>query len=329
MISVVMATYNGAMFIEKQMESIRKQTLLPDEVLFCDDNSTDNTVIIIESYIRKYKLNNWKIIINKINLGYYMNFMKGIRLAKGDTIYFADQDDIWNMRKIETSENAFSRNRNIMMVQTNYIFINQYDNKLPMHSNYHRISTRKEMLELSLDDICKFAGSGFTMGFRRKVVSYIYDEKLYQIKEFNFHDILVGLSAACLGECLYLPNIYDEHRLHFNNATQKVNESVIAKRTKSVQIGNFENRKKYFIIMKKLLVNDKNKSNLSKKINTLNKFINFNDIRINYYNTRKIKYFIKLLRNIKCYYNKKAIFADILFAFNADMLIKKFLKDNI
>jgi glycosyltransferase involved in cell wall biosynthesis len=327
MISVVMATYNGAEFIEKQMESIRKQTVLPDEVLFCDDNSSDNTVDIIESYINQYQLNNWKIIINKNNLGYYMNFINGANLTRGDTIYFADQDDIWNIHKIEASENAFSKNKNVMMVQTNYMFIDQNDNKLQMNSNYHRVNTDKEIVELLINDMCKFAGSGFTMGFKRDVILCIYSKKLYEIKEFQFHDILVGLSAACLGKCLYLSNIHDEHRLHLHNATQKVNQNVTSKRTKSIQIENFKNRKKYFTAMKKVLLSYKDRENPIEKIDALNKFINFNDIRINYYNTRKIKYFIGLLRNIKCYYDWKAIVADILFAFNINSIVEKYLKN--
>ena len=46
-----MATYNGERFIVEQMESIRKQSLLPDEVLIFDDGSKDKTVEIVEKYI--------------------------------------------------------------------------------------------------------------------------------------------------------------------------------------------------------------------------------------------------------------------------------------
>lgn len=330
MISVVMSTYNGAKFIEKQMESIRKQTVPPDEVLFCDDNSSDNTVDIIKLYINKYQLNNWKVIINGKNLGYYLNFINGARLAEGDTIYFSDQDDIWNIRKIEASENAFNENDDVMMVQTNYIFIDQNDNKLQMESDYHRInSNNKEIVELSMTDMCKFAGSGFTMGFKKEVIYCIYSKRLHEIKEFHFHDILVGLSATSLGICLYLPSIYDKHRLHFHNATQKIDQSVTSKRTKSIQIETFNNRKKYFTVIKELLLSYTNSDKSMEKADVLNKFIKFNDIRINYYNTKKIKYFVGLLMNIKCYYNWKAIFADVLFAFNINRVVEKYLKNRV
>ena len=43
MISIVMATYNGKNFIEEQLESLRNQTLVADEVIIADDRSTDGT----------------------------------------------------------------------------------------------------------------------------------------------------------------------------------------------------------------------------------------------------------------------------------------------
>ena len=46
-ISVAMATYNGAQYIEEQLESIRIQTMPVDEVRICDDGSLDDTVEVI------------------------------------------------------------------------------------------------------------------------------------------------------------------------------------------------------------------------------------------------------------------------------------------
>ena len=64
MISVIMATYNGADFLLPQLESIRKQTVVPDEVVFLDDVSSDSTISIIENYIDMYQLKNWFVFRN-------------------------------------------------------------------------------------------------------------------------------------------------------------------------------------------------------------------------------------------------------------------------
>ena len=101
MISVVMATYNGERFIVEQMESIRKQSLLPDEVLIFDDGSKDKTVETVEKYICDNQLKSWNIIKNKENKGYSSNFSDAMKAASGDIIFLSDQDDIWIDNKIE------------------------------------------------------------------------------------------------------------------------------------------------------------------------------------------------------------------------------------
>ena len=48
-ISIVMATYNGGRFLKEQLNSLCKQTRIPDEVIVVDDGSTDNTLAILEA----------------------------------------------------------------------------------------------------------------------------------------------------------------------------------------------------------------------------------------------------------------------------------------
>ena len=52
-ISVAIATYNGGNYLVEQLDSILSQTLLPAEIIVCDDQSTDNTSAILENYQRK------------------------------------------------------------------------------------------------------------------------------------------------------------------------------------------------------------------------------------------------------------------------------------
>jgi len=69
-ISVVMATYNGEEFIKEQLDSIRLQTRAVDEVIMCDDGSSDNTVAVAKQYITEYSLSDsWKVVVKEKNLG--------------------------------------------------------------------------------------------------------------------------------------------------------------------------------------------------------------------------------------------------------------------
>ena len=112
-ISVVMTTYNGEKYIVEQLDSIRLQTKKPDEVIICDDLSTDNTYEIIRRYICTHSLNNWILMKNERNLGWKRNFYYAISQAKGEIVFLADQDDIWNLNKIEDMVNIIISNPNI------------------------------------------------------------------------------------------------------------------------------------------------------------------------------------------------------------------------
>ena len=46
----------------EQLESLRTQSLMADEVIIVDDCSTDNTVDLLNMYIQKYHLDNWVLI---------------------------------------------------------------------------------------------------------------------------------------------------------------------------------------------------------------------------------------------------------------------------
>ena len=66
MISVAMAVYNGEKYIEKQLDSILKQTVLPDEVIICNDCSNDKTTEILNEYLKK-EAENKKVHIQIFN----------------------------------------------------------------------------------------------------------------------------------------------------------------------------------------------------------------------------------------------------------------------
>ena len=80
-VSVVMTTYNGIRFLKEMLDSLKNQTRKIDEVIICDDRSTDNTVEFINEYIEVYNLKNWKITVNHQNLGWEKNFLNGRRLC--------------------------------------------------------------------------------------------------------------------------------------------------------------------------------------------------------------------------------------------------------
>lgn len=99
-ISIAMATYNGAPFLQEQLDSFLEQTRLPDELVVCDDASTDSTLEVLHRFAHSAPFA-VRYQRNERNLGSTRNFERAISLCRGEVIYLADQDDIWNRHKIE------------------------------------------------------------------------------------------------------------------------------------------------------------------------------------------------------------------------------------
>ena len=99
LVSIVLATYNGQAFLEKQLESLFKQTYKNIEIIAVDDCSKDRTVEILQDHAKKHP--NMRVFVNDQNLGFIKNFEKGCSLSSGDLIALCDQDDYWDESKIE------------------------------------------------------------------------------------------------------------------------------------------------------------------------------------------------------------------------------------
>lgn len=114
-ISIAMATYNGAKYIQEQLESFSNQTLLPDELIVCDDGSTDQTLEIIDNFSRTaaFSVNIYK---NENRLGFAANFGRAMSLCSGDIVFLSDQDDYWFHNKIEAIAEIFKKNKDAWLV---------------------------------------------------------------------------------------------------------------------------------------------------------------------------------------------------------------------
>lgn len=98
-VSIAMTTYNGEKFVKEQLESLSAQTHQPDELVVCDDSSSDGTVKVLEEFAKTAPFQ-VKIFRNELNLGFTRNFEKSLSLCSGDYVFLCDQDDVWYKDKI-------------------------------------------------------------------------------------------------------------------------------------------------------------------------------------------------------------------------------------
>ena len=107
--SVIIANFNNGKFVDQCIESLNSQTYENIEIIFFDDNSTDNSLEIIKNY------KNVEVIENKIqtkfgSLNQINAFKKSIEISTGDIIFFLDSDDYFKENKIEKIINFFLEN---------------------------------------------------------------------------------------------------------------------------------------------------------------------------------------------------------------------------
>lgn len=130
-ISVAFIVYNGSRYMRQQLDSILAQTHKVNEIIICDDASSDNTKEILEEYKNKHP-NLFFLHYNNKNLGPTKNIEKAIQTCTGNIILLADQDDYWETNKVDTILKWFEANPTMNGVFTNGTIMNsneKLDNK--------------------------------------------------------------------------------------------------------------------------------------------------------------------------------------------------------
>ena len=219
-ISLVMATYNGAKYLNEQLDSIKNQTLKLDEVIIVDDVSTDDTSYLVEKYISNHQLN-WIFIKNEKNLGYKGNFKKGLAHASGDVIFLCDQDDIWHLDKVERMVEALKNHPEIKTLASSFNFVDGqgkpfsieqkkgYANQNLLHKD---VIDEIERVDLSLVKITNFS-QGCCMAVRKEEVEIF----LKNTQSKYPHDWELNLIAAMQDGCYFYNVPLIDYRIHDKN----------------------------------------------------------------------------------------------------------------
>lgn len=113
-ISVIIPTFNAAETIDRTLNSLFGQSVLPFEVIIVDDGSTDDTVSRLTAYKNKI------VLFCQKNLGAAAARNQGVKLAAGDLIAFLDADDVWHPQKLELQLSVFNDNEKIGICSTLY-----------------------------------------------------------------------------------------------------------------------------------------------------------------------------------------------------------------
>ncbi len=126
LVSIITPSYNSSIFIADAIEGILAQTYQHWELLITDDCSTDDSVAIIEEYVKKDA--RIKLRKLKVNSGAGVCRNKSIEVAQGRYIAFCDSDDVWSPQKLE-KQLAFMEKKDCALVYSSYLLIDESRNE--------------------------------------------------------------------------------------------------------------------------------------------------------------------------------------------------------
>jgi glycosyltransferase involved in cell wall biosynthesis len=206
MVSVCMAVFNGGQLLERQLFSILEQLRDDGELVIVDDASEDNTIAIVAS-MQDPRI---RLLQNVKNLGPLKSFEKALQEAKGDYIFFADQDDCWLPNKVQSVIDCFNNSMALAIV-TDAKVANHKDEII--HESYFEWRNSGPGF---LKNFYKSTFLGCCMAIRKECKDF-----LLPFPPFAYmHDRWIGLACTAVGKVYFLPRKLLIYRRHENTVTQ-------------------------------------------------------------------------------------------------------------
>ncbi|MCC8108860.1 MAG: glycosyltransferase family 2 protein [Planctomycetes bacterium] len=233
-VAILMCTYNGARYIERQMESFYQQSYDNWELWISDDGSTDDTLDLIQSFRNRGKPIE---ILRGPRSGFSQNFLTILRNMRVTTDYFAwsDQDDIWFPDKLERAVAIMKPygTVNPVLYSARTELIDSNGNHVGFSAAFHKTPGFANAL-------CQNIGGGNTMVFNRAARNVLREGWVPKVK---YHDwwayiLLSGIGGAIIHD----PTPVLQYRQHGGNQIGE-NRSIAAKFSRLATIFNGEYHK--------------------------------------------------------------------------------------
>lgn len=205
-VSVVLCTFNGARFLEEQVESILQQTYPIAELIISDDASTDTTPDIIERMaLRDARI---RFIRLKKNIGFSANFQQAMQQANSELIATADQDDVWHPEKVARLVEAFAPDASLI-----YCDSVKFSHNIPVNPRPSNKNIKIEGSDPRKISVYNTV-SGHAMLIRKKLLS-----TAFPLPAGVYYDWWLAVVAMTNDRVQFLPDILVYRRVHDRNVT--------------------------------------------------------------------------------------------------------------
>lgn len=119
-IGVALCTYNGARYLQAQLDSILDQDLPVHEIVLGDDGSSDQTLPLLQAFVPRAEALGIRVelVQHTRNLGYVRNFTDALQRCRADILFLCDQDDVWHPGRVRTFVQRFQADAGLLLVHS-------------------------------------------------------------------------------------------------------------------------------------------------------------------------------------------------------------------
>jgi len=214
-----MASYNGAKYIQKQIDSVIGQLAPDDEIIISDDGSTDETLEIIKSFqdsrIQIYLHETGDNSREKSNYKITRNFENSLSRASGDIIFLCDQDDIWVPNKVREVLKVFNNSGSILVMHD--AIVKDDKGNIISDSYFSIVNSRSGFIK----NILWNSYLGCCIAFTKNILDKVLPFPVNLIA----HDMWIGLLAERNGKVFFLEEKLITYCRHVNTASRAANKS--------------------------------------------------------------------------------------------------------
>lgn len=212
-VAVLMSTYNGAKFLEKQIESILNQKGCSVHLFVRDDGSTDTTVEILKEYHSRGKIE-WYQGENLKPAKSFLHLL--FNCGRFPYYSFSDQDDIWDEDKLINGIKILEKTDTPAIYYCNSRLIDQDDNSMSCLTFAHALPQIIQKNNF-LYEIFFGGAMGCTMVMNDALVSIFrkgsFPEKIL------LHDSYIQGLCISIGGLIFFDGVpHMDYRQHSNNA---------------------------------------------------------------------------------------------------------------
>jgi len=126
-VSAIIPTYNGEKHIRETIESVLRQTRVPDEIVISDDGSSDGTIPLVRE-LAACTDTPIKLVFAS-GSGISDNYFNAANHASGDVMVVGDHDDLWTENKVERVVSAFEQNADALLVCSDSLIVDEQLNE--------------------------------------------------------------------------------------------------------------------------------------------------------------------------------------------------------